>query len=182
MDYTGNPVPANVVGFTQIAVGAYHTLALKSDGTVSAWGAAASSIHAYGQSEVPPELAGVQQVAAGAFHSLALKTDGTVVAWGRNTYWSPELYTGQATVLPNLSGVVQIAGGYFHTVAIAAKCPYAAADLDKNGRVEVADIGLLLLDFGPCQDCGSDLDGSSEVDAGDISALLLGVGEFFCSN
>jgi hypothetical protein len=46
-------------------------------------------------------------------------------------------------------------------------------DLDGDGTVGASDIGILLLDFGPCPGCASDLDGSGEVDAGDLSFLLL---------
>jgi alpha-tubulin suppressor-like RCC1 family protein len=46
-------------------------------------------------------------------------------------------------------------------------------DLDGDDTVSNADIGLLLLDFGPCPGCASDLDGNGEVDSGDIAFLLL---------
>ena len=68
--------------------GVGHSLALRADGTVWAWG-----WNGYGQlgdgttsdrlRPVPvPGLTGVVAVAGGAFHSLALKGDGTVWAWG----------------------------------------------------------------------------------------------------
>jgi hypothetical protein len=48
-------------------------------------------------------------------------------------------------------------------------------DLDGNGFVDSADLGLLLLNYGPCEDgCGgADLDGSGEVDSADLGLLLL---------
>src|SRR5438067_2617559 len=54
-----------------------HTLALRSDGTVVAWG-----FDFDGQCDVPAGLNNVVAVAAGEFFSLALKSDGTVVGWG----------------------------------------------------------------------------------------------------
>ncbi|NBX24501.1 MAG: hypothetical protein EBQ99_00370 [Planctomycetes bacterium] len=48
-------------------------------------------------------------------------------------------------------------------------------DLDGSGTVDAADIGALLVLFGPCPaepPCPGDLDGSGEVDAADIGALL----------
>ena len=57
-----------------------HSLALKSDGTVVAWGCGSGLNR--GQCSVPGSLAGVTAIAAGTYHSLALKSDGTVVAWG----------------------------------------------------------------------------------------------------
>jgi len=106
---TGNPVTLsgqvlrNVVA---IAAGWAHTVALKSDGTVVAWGS-----NNVDQRTVPAGLSGVVAIAAGNSHTVALKSDGTVVAWGSNDY-------GQTTVPFNLSGVVAIAAGENHTVAL----------------------------------------------------------------
>jgi alpha-tubulin suppressor-like RCC1 family protein len=92
-----------------IAAGGYHSLALKADGTVVAWGAGGpgqSGDPNYGQATVPAGLTGVTSVAAGQAHSLALKQDGTVVAWGDNR-------SGGCAVPPELSGsrVTAVAAG-----------------------------------------------------------------------
>jgi alpha-tubulin suppressor-like RCC1 family protein len=97
------PALTNVVA---IASGGFHGLALKSDGSVTAWGS-----NNFGQTNVPPDLTNVIAIAAGGFHSLALKRDGTVVAWGRNDY-------GQATPPLDLVDVVAIAGGDRHSLAL----------------------------------------------------------------
>jgi hypothetical protein len=57
----------------------------------------------------------------------------------------------------------------------AAPC---TGDLDGSGEVDAADLGLLLLYYGPCGgDCGgADLDGSGEVDSADLGLLLLSFG------
>jgi hypothetical protein len=61
-----------------VAAGGYHNLALKSNGTVVAWGSDDS-----GQCQVPESIQRrVVAVAAGDLHSLALLSTGTVVAWG----------------------------------------------------------------------------------------------------
>ena len=84
-----NHTPGNVIGwgrrvvpniapgtrFTKIAAGENYSLALKSDGTVVAWG-----FNEFGQSMVPGGLNGVVAIAAGNLQNLALKADGTVVA------------------------------------------------------------------------------------------------------
>ncbi|RYG34209.1 hypothetical protein EON81_16180 [bacterium] len=101
-----NLVPASLGVVKQVAVGGQHVLALKSDGTVRAWGN-----HVFDQNDVPAGLSGVVQVATGYNHSLALKSNGTVVAWGLDDY-------GQSTVPAGLTGVVQIAGGIRHSVAL----------------------------------------------------------------
>jgi hypothetical protein len=98
-------------GVTAIAAGGYHSVALKSDGTVLAWGDNSS-----GQTDVPASLSGVTAIAAGGDnyggHTVALKNDGSVVAWGNNFY-------GQTTVpVAAQSGVTAIAAGGYHTVAL----------------------------------------------------------------
>jgi alpha-tubulin suppressor-like RCC1 family protein len=83
----------NLSGVKAISAGEYHSLAVKEDGTVFAWG-----YNSYGQLGdgtttfyrttlvQVQNLSGVKAVAAGANHSLALKEDGTVQAWGHNEY------------------------------------------------------------------------------------------------
>src|SRR5205823_9475157 len=83
-----------------------HSLALKSDGTVVAWGD-----NYFGQGAVPNSLSNVTTIAAGWYHNLALRFDGTVVAWGDNE-------TGQINVPDELSNVVAIAAGPWHSVAV----------------------------------------------------------------
>lgn len=75
-------------GVTAVVGGYYHTVALKSDGTVWAWGD-----NGYGQlgdgtstwKFTPVQVSGLSDVtaiAAGAYYTLALKSDGTVWIWG----------------------------------------------------------------------------------------------------
>src|SRR5438105_8770445 len=54
-----------------------HTLAVKRDGTVLAWGD-----NNFGQVNTPVGLSSIVAVSAGQYHSLALKQDGTVLAGG----------------------------------------------------------------------------------------------------
>ena len=63
-------VPAGLSGVVAIAVGTYHTVALKQDGTVVAWG-----WNEYGQTKVPAGLSGVVAIAGGLGHTVALKLD-----------------------------------------------------------------------------------------------------------
>lgn len=96
-------VPAGLSGVTAISAFGLHTLALKDDGTVVAWGNNAT--------EVPAGLSNVCAISAGLQHNLALKNDGTVVAWGDNNQ-------NQCNVPAGLTGVVQIAAGAFHSLAL----------------------------------------------------------------
>ncbi|MBI3849823.1 MAG: hypothetical protein HY298_05975 [Verrucomicrobia bacterium] len=82
-----------------IAAGYNHNLALRSNGTVVAWGRNES-----GQIYVPLDLTNVIAIAAGDDHSLVLQSNGTFVAWGANDY-------GQCNVPSGLTNVFAIAAG-----------------------------------------------------------------------
>ncbi len=99
-------VPATLVNVVQVAAGAGHSLARRSDGTLAAWGDNTS-----GQTTLPvPALTGTTWIAAGSSHSLAVKSDGTVAAWGLND-------AGQTTVPGTATGVTQVAAGARHSIA-----------------------------------------------------------------
>lgn len=102
----GQALPKVIPGLVQLEAGWLHTLALRGDGTVMAWG-----WNAYGQCNVPAGLTDVVQVSGGDYHSLALKSNGTVVAWGSDS-------SGQVSVPAGLAGVRQVAAGGYHSIAV----------------------------------------------------------------
>lgn len=55
---------------------------------------------------------------------------------------------------------------------VAVRPATAPGDLDGNGRVDGADLGVLLGDWGTCQGCASDLDGDGSVAGSDLGLLL----------
>ena len=114
-----------VRGVTAMATGYAHSLVLKADGTVGAFG-----YNGEGRCNVPAGLANVRAVAAGGFHSVALRKDGTVVAWGDN-----EL--GQTSVPEGLDDVVAVAAGGLHTLALRADRTVAAWGEDGSGQASV---------------------------------------------
>jgi hypothetical protein len=110
--------------------GGWHSLAVKPDGTVWAWGD-----NTFGQlgngtttgSNVPIHVSGltnVVSVAGGASHSIALKADGTVWAWGLNLYGALGNGTFDNSTTPvqvsGLTGVIKIAAGTGHNLAITS--------------------------------------------------------------
>jgi len=64
-----------------VTAGGWHSLGLKSDGTIVALG-----WNEFGQCDVPAPNADFEAVAGGWDHSLGLKSDGTIVAWGLNNF------------------------------------------------------------------------------------------------
>ena len=122
--------PVQVMGLTgvmAIAAGEDHTVALRSEGTVWAWGRNRSGQLGDGSTTgrfAPVQVSGltsVQAIDADGSHTVALKSDGTVWAWGRNSFG--QLGDGSTTnrstpvQVSNLTGVQAIAAGGEHTVA-----------------------------------------------------------------
>lgn len=111
-----------------ISAGSTHALALKSDGTVWAWGSNFNGELGNGTTNnlyVPTKissLTNVKAISAGMFYSLALKTDGTVWAWGGND--NGQLGDGTTTnrlvpvKISSLSGVDSITAGLYHALAL----------------------------------------------------------------
>ena len=129
------PVQVNgLTGVTAVAAGNEHSLALKSDGTVWAWGGnyygqlgiGSNAVGAVPvQSAVPVQvsgLTGVKAIAASSQHSLALKTDETVWAWGYNYYgqlgYSPSGGSAVPVPVSGVTGVKAIAAGKGHSLAV----------------------------------------------------------------
>jgi hypothetical protein len=87
---TAHPAPEQVPGLggiTQVATDGFHTLALRSDGTVWSWGTndhgeVGDGTTATRFSPVPLSLAAVTQIAVGSAASAAVRSDGTLLTWG----------------------------------------------------------------------------------------------------
>ena len=123
-------VSALTGSYEDVSAGLAHSLALRSDGVVYAWGANGEGQLGDGTttSRLTPvqvaNLTNVTAIAAGGAHSLALKADGGVWAWGRNA--EGQLGDGTLTrrVRPvrvgTLTGYASVAAGGFHSLALHA--------------------------------------------------------------
>ncbi len=129
--------PVQVSGLTDVvAIAVTHNscLALRSDGTVWAWGWNGSGMLGVGLSDLrvttPAQVVGLTDVAAiaggGGGFSLALRSDGTVWAWGLNgsrqlgANAPPYRVVSTPLQVPGLEDVVSIAAGWAHAMALCA--------------------------------------------------------------
>ena len=147
LTYSGTDITQNftTVITPAISAGGNHSLALKSNGTVWAWG-----YNGYGQlgdgtttRKLEPVqitgLTGVIAIAAGGNHSLALRGNGTVWAWGLNT--NGQLGNGTTTSsstpvqVSNLSGIAAIAAGGNHSLALTTGGGIKAWGYNASGQL-----------------------------------------------
>src|SRR4030088_1117679 len=130
--YSGLGTPGQVINLNSViavAGGDQHSLGLKSDGSVWAWGNSGwgqLGQGTYGGSSKPiqvPGLGNVVGVASGSLHNLALKSDGTVWGWGFNYYGQVGNGTSGGNVLSpaqvkGLSGVTALVAAGFTSYAL----------------------------------------------------------------
>lgn len=63
-----------------------------------------------------------------------------------------------------------------YTLKIASATPPCPADLNNDGSIGQADLGILLANFGCLSGCVADIDGDGDVDQGDLGLLLAAFG------
>ncbi len=131
--------------WVKIAARGDHSLGIKSDGTLWAWG-----INNYGQlgdgttinSNIPVQVGTATDwvgIAAGQLHSLGLKADGTAWAWGINT--SGELGTTSTAnsntpvLVSMLAGITAVAGGYSHSLFLKSDGTVWATGRNLEGQL-----------------------------------------------
>ncbi len=111
-----------------LAGGHFHSLALRSNGTVWAWGdnfngqlGNGTNIFSYTPVQVL-DITDAKAIAAGDLHSLALLNDGTVRSWGYNALGqlgnNTTTNANAPVVVSGLSSVREIAAGLDHNFAV----------------------------------------------------------------
>jgi alpha-tubulin suppressor-like RCC1 family protein len=128
-------------GWKKVASGSYHVVAVRTDGSLYAWGRNDWANVGDGSAVDRPAPVligtGFADVAAGFTHSLALTRDGSLYAWGSNTYGQ----LGDGTQVPRNApalvgtGFAAIAGGWYHTVAVKTDGTLWAWGRNDSGQV-----------------------------------------------
>jgi alpha-tubulin suppressor-like RCC1 family protein len=165
----------NETSWISISAGTSHNVAVKSDGTLWAWGENLHGQFGVGtagrenpMANIPvPAAAGNdwKQAAAGGIHTLAIKKDGTLWAWGNN--WAGSLGTGttiNSTVpvqVGSATNWIKVWAGTLESVAMQSDGslwywgdnPDPAVDM-KNGQILVPtpispDTNWVDVGFGP---------------------------------
>lgn len=132
----------NVVSF---AASDSHVLAIKSDGTLWAWGLNDSGQLGDGTTinkSAPVQVStGYVQVAAGYGFSLALQADGTLMGWGRNNLGQLGVGDIAATSTPLLVGhnFKQVSAGPLHALAIKTDNSLWAWGANTSGQLGVGN-------------------------------------------
>lgn len=142
------PVPVVGTPYKSVAVGYFHTLAVRTDGALYAWGWNRSGQlgDATRLDRTAPTRIGSGSdwtaVAAGEYHSLAIKADGTLWAWGLNTDGQLGLGDTNLRLQPVQVGKdknwTAVVAGKNHTLALKSDATLWAWGRNFNGQLGVA--------------------------------------------
>lgn len=149
---TSNLVTAQYAVHGMVSAGAAHTLALKNNGTVWAWGDNSAGELGNGDAALALQsapvqvmvsgtlpLTGVVAVAADDYASFAVDAGGAVWAWGLNTNGelgiSSSVNALFATQVNGLNGIVGIASAGNHTLAVKNDGGVRAWGANATGQV-----------------------------------------------
>ncbi|HEX2901368.1 MAG TPA: hypothetical protein VHS96_16760, partial [Bacteroidia bacterium] len=175
INYAEVPIGVNLNRLIAIDGGEAHTLALRADSTVWAWGRNTSGQLGVGNlidrnfpTQIPIDsLSGIVAISAGGEHSMALRRDGTVWVWGSNSVSQLGDGTTANRLSPyqviGLAGIVAISAGYNFSLA-----------LDANGKVWAWGGN----DFGQIGDTNMPVNQNVPVQLGIDSVVAISAGLF----
>jgi len=137
-----------LTGIKSIMGGETHNVAVKSDGTVWAWGWNTMDQLGDGnttESNVPVQVSNLTNIVSlggRGYHTLALKSDGTVWAWGYDSNGAlgngiddsnPDFPV--PIQVPGITNAIQVTAGYNFSVALLADHTLMAWGRNKSGQL-----------------------------------------------
>ena len=132
-----------IMQFLAISAGGFHTMILKTDGTLWATGhngvGQLGNGTIWGQSTPVQVMRDVQEVAAGGNHTMILKTDGTLWATGLNNdgQLGDGTKTDRSRPVQVMSGVQAVSAGAYHTMILKTDGTLWASG--RNGYGQLGD-------------------------------------------
>ena len=129
----GPTLVSGLTGVVAIAAGVYHSLALRNDGTIYAWGGNTQGQLGIGSTSAAVStptktlnLTGMVALDGGGGHSVAVRNDGTVWSWGYNG--NGQLGNGTSGGTPvstpvqvlNMTSAVAVTASGYNSVALAS--------------------------------------------------------------
>lgn len=145
-----NPI-VDVNQFTAISPGTWHTVALKSDGTVWSWGHNGSGElgnNSVVSSPFPVQVIGltdIVRVSAGGSSNLAVKADGKVYAWGSDFYGQlglpSEAAQAVAVQIPSLDCATSVSVGGYHSMVIKSDGTVWTCGNNSEGQLGLGNFG-----------------------------------------
>ena len=129
-----------ILKYSDVSAGGYHTVGLKSDGTVVATKLPRDSIFYYGQCDIS-DWTDIVAISANTYHTVGLKSDGTVVA---TEFTGDKKHNHGQCDTTDWTDIVAISAGYHHTVGLKSDGTVVATEFtdDKkyyNGQCDVSD-------------------------------------------
>jgi hypothetical protein len=112
-----------------VAAGYLHSLGLKSNGAIVAWGL---NNHGQGQYSATVPNGDYVAIACGETHNLGLKSSGMIVVWGSNDH-------GQRFIPEPNADFSGVAGGCYHSLGLKSDGSIAAWRSNANGQCDVPE-------------------------------------------
>jgi alpha-tubulin suppressor-like RCC1 family protein len=142
--FTLSSCGSNILPSASISAGYGHSLAIKTDGSLWAWGLNEDGQLGDGtggpdMEQITPVkiMDNISAVSAGALHTMAVKKDGTLWGWGNNQHGQIGDGTTENRLSPVkiMDNVIAVAGGGNYTLAIKSDHSLWAWGWNKNGQL-----------------------------------------------
>jgi len=148
-------LPSDLGHCVKVSAGGYHSLAIKSNNKLEAWGAGRplclpcttfnqNNVH-FGQAVIPSNLTDVEfiEISAGKFHSCGIRKDNNqVVCWGAGITNQAGGGTcgvnwGQSIIPGSLNRCIKVSAGGYHTCAITETGTIECWGKNVNGQCNI---------------------------------------------